>query len=166
MPFHLCTLALFYHCTLTPLCPFTFEPLDYFTIVPFHPFILVPLFPFTIVAFHPCTLMPFRHHVLVLFQHCILSPLCPAFAPFLAFTSKQREWRVEVSPPTLTWWVQKHKKTEYKVQTSSITVCSIEVSPPAPSRTTTPSAFTEWQMWFVGPHHLSKILEQKVKTNH
>ena len=30
----------------------------------------------------------------------------------------------------------------------------IEVFPPSPNRTNTPSTFTEWQMTFVGPNHL------------
>ena len=38
--------------------------------------------------------------------------------------------------------------------------------PPSPCRTTTPSTFTEWQMAFIGPHHIFKILRRKAETNH
>ena len=51
-----------------------------------------------------------------------------------------------------------HRHSVQKVQTSSITPNSVQVSPPPPSRIMTAYSLTEWQMAFIGPHHISKIL--------
>ena len=51
-----------------------------------------------------------------------------------------------------------HCLSVQKVQTSSITPNSVQVSPPPPSRIMTVYSLTEWQMAFVGPHHMPKIL--------
>ena len=39
--------------------------------------------------------------------------------------------------------------------------CSVEVSPPNSSRIPIPSAFTEQEKAFIGPHHVPKILGQR-----
>ena len=51
-----------------------------------------------------------------------------------------------------------HRLSVQKVQTSSITPNSVQVSPPPPSRIMTAYSLTEWQIAFVGPHHMPKIL--------
>ena len=57
-----------------------------------------------------------------------------------------------------------HHFSVQKVQTSLVMTCSVEVSPPPPSRIRTPSAFTEQETVFVGPHHRPKMLGQKAKS--
>ena len=61
----------------------------------------------------------------------------------------QRHKKLDCCVPT-TVWVQ-------KVQTSFITACRVEVSPPHAGGATTPSTFKESQMAFTGPHHVPKI---------
>ena len=49
---------------------------------------------------------------------------------------------------------------------TTLIITSVKVYPPLASITKTLSTFTEWQMVFVGSHHIPQILESKGKTNH
>ena len=51
-----------------------------------------------------------------------------------------------------------HHLSVQKIQTSLITPNGVQVSPPPPSRIMTAYSLTEWQMAFVGPHHMPTIL--------
>ena len=147
--FHPCTLILLYLSALSPECPFTH--------VPSHP-----------CLFHLNTLSPIHPHALSPMCPWTLSPVCPpALSPEVTDESPTMfldSHKVQVFPSwhqgrwRLGFWVPTTKR---KVQTSLITCC-VEVSPPPPHRTTTPSV----QMAFVGPYYGSKILGQKTETNH
>ena len=64
-------------------------------------------------------------------------------------TRLQGAWghkRYEGMRKVKTRFLSPHHFKVQKVQTISITTCSVDLSPPPPSRTTTPSILTEWQI--------------------
>ena len=53
-----------------------------------------------------------------------------------------------------------------KGETNLVMICSVHLSPPPASTIPTPSAFTDEQKAFVGPHHGPNIFRQKLSINH
>ena len=178
---HALSLVLFHHSVLAPFHHSVHAHVHHSILALLHHSALSPSIPCTLVLFYPCALSPFAPSF-----SCLISVLClraslahmsGTLAPMFCTLSSEvtngsgtrflDSHQVWVSPPlrarvqVKTRFLSQHHFSVQKVQTHSIATCSVQVSPPLSSRTTTPSTFTEWQMAFIGSHHGSNILGQK-----